>query len=152
MNWINKHIKYKQITMQTNQQGGSNCDINSLVPRTPCSWLNHTLDWMFIVLFWFRNAKPMDYRGISTYSTKLNYLLRQNRIPDAVFSVSFPAVDYLICKYSLSQIPSKTQQNHWLHININHLIVCPNEQSEHHCEINTLESKNPRLCLHHIID
>ena len=90
------------------------------------------------MLFWCRNMKPTDYRGRSASFTAVNNLSRQNRIFDAVLSVSFWDVDYFMWKQYLSKTPSKTKNNHCLRLKVKHLPMHPNQQDDPDCEINSM--------------
>ena len=72
-------LKFKHLLLRPNKQYYLNCDINILLPRTPRSWLNHTLDWLVTVILWCRNVKLMYYKGRNASLTSINNLSRQNR-------------------------------------------------------------------------
>ena len=55
----------KNLLMRPNQQEDKICEINSLVPRMPCSQLNHTIYWLVTVMLWCCYKKPMNYKGRS---------------------------------------------------------------------------------------
>ena len=79
--WL--QLDFKHLVMQHNQQADYNCDIKSLVPKTPRLRINHKLDWLVTVLFWCRNKKPTNYEGMSASFIAVKKLLRLNPYFDA---------------------------------------------------------------------
>ena len=44
-----------------------------------------------------------------------------------------------------------TQHCHWLQIKVKHLLVCPNQKSDHHCDINRLVTRTLHLRINHVL-
>ena len=78
-NQENKQFKDKHLILRMNQQEDLNYDINILVHSMPCSWINHILEWLVIVLLWFSYVKPTNYKGrFSSFTISIN-LMKLNR-------------------------------------------------------------------------
>ena len=67
-------------------------------------------------------------------------------------SITFLDVNYFIREYYLSKTPSKIQHDHWIRLEVNHLVVQPNQKSNCHYDINRLVYNIPFLCINHILD
>ena len=74
--WI--WIEVKHLIVYPNQQVDRHCEINSLVYKTPCLGINHTLYWLVTVLVWYRTVKPEDCEVRSDSFTAVKNLSRQN--------------------------------------------------------------------------